>query len=214
MSKVSVIIPVFNQEKYIGRCLRSIIKQSLSSNLFEVIVIDDSSKDKSMAIIKKFSKNIKIFTNDSNKGLPYTLNKAIKIADGSFIVRLDADDYVNEFFLQYLRDFLVANNNIDAIATDYLKVDDRENIISRNNCLKDPIACGIMFRIEQLIEIGLYDETFLSREEQDLRARFEKRYKIHRLELPLYRYRRHKNNMTNDNSRMKYFQNKLEKKHN
>ena len=175
MSKVSVIITVYNQEKYIGRCLRSIIDQSLKQNLYEIIVIDDNSSDNSMSIISKFDQRITLIKNNSNMGLPHSLNKAIKKACGSFIVRVDADDYVNHNFLQYLRDLLVNNNHIDAVATDYFKVDDNENILSRNNCITEPIACGIMFRIEQIIEIGLYDESFLSREEEDLRIRFEKK---------------------------------------
>ncbi len=213
MSKVSVVITVYNQEKYIGRCLRSIIDQSLKKEFYEIIVIDDHSKDNSISVISKFDKYINLVENSSNMGLPHSLNKGIKKASGSFIVRLDADDYVNHRFLQYLRDLLVANNHMDAVATDYYKVDDNENILSRNNCLTDPIACGIMFRIEQLIEIGLYDESFLSREEEDLRIRFEKKYKIHRLELPLYRYRKHEDNMTNNDGQMKYFLGKLKSKH-
>jgi hypothetical protein len=70
-----------------------------------------------------------------------------------------------------------------------------------------------MFRIEQLIEIGLYDEDFLCREDEDLRLRFLKKYQIDRVKLPLYRYRQHENNMTNNAEQMHYYQCMLNQKH-
>jgi len=64
-----------------------------------------------------------------------------------------------------------------------------------------------------LIDIGLYDESFLLHEETDLRLRFTKKYKIHRLELPLYRYRRHANNSTNDVEAMEHHRQRIIEKH-
>ena len=81
------------------------------------------------------------------------------------------------------------------------------------NCLKDPIGCGIIFKSSHLLEIGLYDEEFQLNEEKELRHRFEKKYTISRLELPLYRYRKHGNNMTNNESALKYHNKKFELKH-
>ena len=70
-----------------------------------------------------------------------------------------------------------------------------------------------MFRKDHLFEIGLYDEGFRCHEERELRIRFEKKYKIHRLELPLYRYRRHDKNITNDTKQMEQHRLKLMDKH-
>ena len=64
--------------------------------------------------------------------------------------------------------------------------------------MKDPIGCGIMFRKKQLIDIGLYDIEFKIHEERDLRKRFEKKYQINKIDIPLYRYRRHQANITNN----------------
>ena len=213
MQKISVIIPTYNQEKYISRCIRSVLSQNINKDLYEVIVINDGSNDKSIEIIDKFKSDIKILNNEFNRGLPYSLNYGIRESSGSFIVRVDSDDYVNNKFLMYLSDFLAENPNTDAVASDYLIVDDQEAVLSRENCLSNPIACAIMFRIEQLIEIGLYDEDFISREEEDLRIRFEKFFSISRLEMPLYRYRKHLNNMTNDKDRMDFYKKKLENKY-
>ena len=76
------------------------------------------------------------------------------------------------------------------------------------------IQISLMFRIENLIEIGLYDDEFLMHEDKELMLRFEKKYKVHRIELPLYRYRKHEGNMTNNISSMKKYERKLNEKHN
>ncbi len=70
-----------------------------------------------------------------------------------------------------------------------------------------------MFRVEQLIDIGLYDEEFLMHEEKELRLRFLKRHDIKRIELPLYRYRRHQGNMTNDLHESRRHEENLRQKH-
>ena len=210
---VSVIIPTHNQEKFIGRCIRSLLAQSLSKENFEIIVIDDGSTDRTSYALEIFNGDIKIIKNKKNKGLPYALNLGIKSSRSPFIVRVDSDDFVNAEFLKQLLLYIESNNYMDAIACDYLLVDDGGNVIERKNCLKNPIACGIIFRIEHLIDIGLYDETFLLHEERDLRFRFTKKYKINRLELPLYRYRKHDTNSTSDKKNLKYFAKKFKAKH-
>ena len=105
------------------------------------------------------------------------------------------------------------NHDMDAIACDYFVVNDSQDILSQNNCLEEPLGCGIMFRIDQLIEIGLYDESFLIKEEEDLRIRFLKKYSISRLQLPLYRYRKHDNNITGNFKNVKKYEKKLKIKH-
>jgi len=211
--QISVIIPVFNQEKYIGRCLRSLLKQTISSNDFEIIVINDGSSDNTEKALSLFMNDIIYIKNKKQKGLPASLNIGIKNAKGQFIIRVDSDDYVHWEYLNILSMYLQLNHDIDAVSCDYYLVDSFQNIISHNNCLDQPIGCGIMFRIEQLIEIGLYDEEFLTREEEDLRVRFLKHYQIVRLQLPLYRYRRHATNITNNKESMVKFSKRLNDKH-
>jgi len=212
MYKISVIIPCYNHEKFIGRCLRSVLDQTLSSRDYEVIVIDDGSKDNSFKVIKTFGEHIKLIKNSKNKGLPYSLNVGIKSAKGKYIVRVDSDDYVNKNYLFFLLEFIEQNKkDIDAVCCDYQVVDDQENIISRENSLKKPIACGIIFKTAHLINLGLYNEKFLIKEEVEFRKRFEEKYKILRLQLPLYRYRRHKTNITNNKKKIKKYSNLLKK---
>ena len=210
---ISVIVPVYNQEKYIGRCLRSLMNQNTKEK-YEIIVINDGSTDKTKYGLKLFQDEIVLINNKKNYGLPYSLNVGIKKSKAPYVVRVDSDDYVNENYLNTLFMFLEQNINIDAVACDYFLVNDKEKILERKNCEKDPIACGIMFRNTQLVEIGMYDENFLINEERDLRIRFLKKYKIKRIELPLYRYRMHENNMTKNKKKRDIHDDKLKKKHN
>jgi glycosyltransferase involved in cell wall biosynthesis len=212
--KISVIIPVFNGDVFIGRCLRSIIDQTVPRCEYEIIVVNDGSTDLTKYALGLFRDEIKIITNIKNIGLPASLNKGIKKSQGEYIIRVDSDDYVNSNLLNFLLYYLESNRECDAVACDYLTVDDDENVIKRANSINEHIACGIMFRKEQLFEIGLYDERFRLHEDIDLRIRFEKKYHITNLPLPLYRYRKHSKNITNNKDGMTYYLNKLSIKHN
>ena len=180
---VTVVIPVFNQQKYIARCIRSILNQTLDKSHYDIIVVNDASTDKTKEILELYNDDITLINNNKNLGLPSSLNIAIKKIKTSYFVRVDSDDYVNENFLKFLYIFLEENKNFDAVACDYLLVDENENVIKRKNSLRSPIACGILFRLKNIIEIGLYDENFLINEDVDLRKRFLKKFNIKRLEL-------------------------------
>lgn len=210
---ISVIVPVYNEEKHIGRCLRSVIKQTIPDDDYEIIVINDGSTDRTSFVLGHFEDEIILINNDENMGLPASLNKGINRARGQFIVRVDADDYVHWEYLNILMLHLRLNNDIDAIACDYFEVDEDQNILSQKNCMEKPIGCGIMFKTDQLLDVGLYDESFLLREEEDLRARFIKNHVIGRVKLPLYRYLLHGGNSTNDQSKMDLYAEKLKSKH-
>jgi glycosyltransferase involved in cell wall biosynthesis len=210
---VSVIVAAHNEERYLGRCLRSLLAQRFERSRYDVIVIDDASTDRTSAVLATFGDSITVLRNETNLGLPASLNRAITSTHSKFIVRVDADDYVNSAFLDVMYMFLADNPQFDAAACDYLLVDDREEIISRRDAIKEPIACGIMFRTEQLIDIGLYDESFLRHEDRDLRLRFLDRYTIHHVPLPMYRYRRHEDNITNDTDEMAHHERRLHDKH-
>ena len=210
---VSVIITAYNVEKYIGRCIRSILNQSLPRSEYEVIVVNDASTDRSRFALELFENDIHLINNEKQLGLPGSLNKGILKARGKYIVRIDGDDYVNMEFLKILLLHLDLNQDTDAFACDYLMVDNNEHILERRNALQHPIACGIMFRLDQLVDIGLYDEKFILREDEDLRLRFMKKHTIGRLQLPLYRYRRHETNITNNKRQMQRFKVLLDRKH-
>jgi len=146
-SFVSVIVPVFNQEKYIGRCLRSLLHQTMDRTEFEVLVIDDASTDRTPYALSQFQdngdSNISVLSLSTNQGLPSALNTGINKARGELIVRVDSDDFVNKNFLSILHYYLQTNETASAVACDYYLVDDSESIITRVSSLESPIACGI-----------------------------------------------------------------------
>ena len=78
--------------------------------------------------------------------MPALVNKAIKKSKGKYIIRTDADDYVNENYVNFLYQFLFFNKNYDAVCCDYFEVNNDEKIIRKCNSLKEPIACGIMWK--------------------------------------------------------------------
>ena len=95
MSKFSIIVPVYNVEKYIKKCLDSIMNQTYKD--YEVIVINDGTKDHSMDIVKKYP--VKII-NQKNKGLSGARNAGAKEAKGEYLIFVDSDDYLNENLLE------------------------------------------------------------------------------------------------------------------
>jgi len=211
---ISVLVPVYNQEKYIGRCIRSLLDQKLDSKKYEIIIINDGSDDRSNYALNLFKgNNIKLINNEKNKGLPYSLNKGIKESSGNYIVRVDSDDYVNSNYLSVLKLYLDLNKSCDAVSCDYFLVDEDEKILKHVDFLKEPIGCAIMFKREHLYSIGLYDSNLKINEEKDLLIRFNKKYNLENIKIPLYRYRKHKNNMTNNIEDVMFFDNKLKQKH-
>ena len=101
MTKISVIIPVYNAEKYIGKCLDSILSQTFKD--FEVICINDLSQDGSLEILKEFSRKdgrIRIINNEKNLGAGLTRNIGIDKANGEYIYFIDSDDYIDEDYLE------------------------------------------------------------------------------------------------------------------
>ena len=210
---VSVIITSYNYGRYVERALRSCLNQSMDKNRMEIIVVNDASTDNTKAILDNYVNDARIFNLEENKGLAGSRNEGVRKAKGQYVVFLDADDYLHSDTLKVQSLFLDENHTLDAVAIDYYTVDEKENHNEWINVDDKPIACGIMFRKDLLIEIGLYDETFRAREEEDLRIRFLEKFKIHRIPLPLYRYRRHDSNLTNDTAAMESAQQLLNQKH-
>jgi len=210
---VSIIITTYNYAKFIERAIRSCLDQSMQKNSCEILVINDCSTDETALILENFKDECKVFNLPENVGLSAARNFGIKKAKGQFVVFLDADDYLQKDLIYVQKTFLTENNNIDAISTDYFLVDEKGNHIEHVNAEEKPIACGIMFRKDLLFDIGLYDESFRAREEEDLRFRFLKKHNIYNLILPLYRYRKHGNNLTDNKVEMDKHAAKLKDKH-
>lgn len=97
MIKVSVVIPVYNTEKYVQKAIMSVLKQSLKE--IEVIVVNDGSTDNSEAIIKKIHDDRIKYLKKENGGLSDARNYALKYVNGKYVYFLDSDDYIEEDFL-------------------------------------------------------------------------------------------------------------------
>jgi glycosyltransferase involved in cell wall biosynthesis len=95
MPTVSLVVAVRNQEKYIGRCIRSILNQTYPSGDYEVIVVNDASTDRTRFALEQFDGELRVINNTEQKGLPGSLNVGIRAARGRFVVRIDGDDYVH-----------------------------------------------------------------------------------------------------------------------
>jgi len=198
---VSVIITNYNREKYIGRAIRSCLKQSMPKDRYEIIIVDDASNDNSRQIIRETKKVIPIYLKH-NKGVAFASNEGIKRALGAFVIRVDSDDYISEHTLLFMTEILIANPDIGFVYPDHALVDESENFIGRISLdtldkLKKHGA-GIMFRKTNLEAIGLYDPVFKHAEDHDLITRYLKNFNGYHLRLPLYRYRQHSDNMSKD----------------
>ena len=210
---VSIIITSYNYARYLERAIRSALNQSMPEGAFEVIVVDDCSTDETHLILENYTDEIRVIRLAQNSGLSSARNAGIKKAKGQFVVFLDADDYIQTDLTKVLSVFLVENNRLDAVAVDYYLVNEYGDHIEWVNSSEKPVACGIMFRKDLLFDIGLYDESFRAREEEDLRKRFLAKHNIFHIPLPLYRYRMHDNNLTKNTEEMDKHAQMLNKKH-
>lgn len=124
-NKVSIIIPVYNGERYLKDCLDSLIHQALKE--IEIIAIDDASTDHSFSILKEYSRKsskIKIYQNLKNLGTGATRNRGLALADGEYIGFVDCDDYVSKTMYQVMYELAKENKSPDIIETKIMFVKD------------------------------------------------------------------------------------------
>ena len=108
---ISVILPVYNAEKYIEEAINSILEQTYQN--FELIIINDGSSDNSVNVINQYEKNNKVkIVNQENQGLIFTLNKGIDLAKGQYIARMDADDIAHPERFEKQLSLFEANPNL------------------------------------------------------------------------------------------------------
>lgn len=129
-NKVSIIIPVHNAEKFIGKTIESVLNQTYKN--WEMLIFNDKSKDNSLKIIKKYSEKderIKVVDSKENVGVVAARNKLIEIATGEFIAFLDADDYWKQNKLEKQIKFMRKNNALIS-CTEYTRVTEDEKEIN------------------------------------------------------------------------------------
>ena len=211
LPKISVIMPVYNAEVYVSQAIESILNQSYKN--FEFIIINDASNDKSLDIINSYKfkdKRIKIITLDNNQGIAIALNNGIAIAQGEYIVRMDADDISLPYRLDKQLNFMESNRTC-GVSGSWLETIDRkgnsldvwkgslthENIKSEllfNSALYHPT---IIFRREIFSSIKqIYNPDFVPAEDYELWSRLSSITKLANIPEILIRYRVHDKNIS------------------
>lgn len=176
MVKVSVIIPIFKTEKFIERCVRSLMEQTLDS--IEYIFVNDCTPDKSVDIIERVVEDyphrknfIKIMSHEKNLGLASTRNTGLTVATGDYIIHCDSDDWVdkNAYELMYLK---AIKTDADIVVSDYYKDYPNFSQVQKQNypansisCIKEMLRgnlhCGTWNKLIKKIYISIIISNFL-----------------------------------------------------
>ncbi len=150
---ISVIMPVYNVEKFISKAIQSILNQSYSN--FEFIIVDDCSTDATYGICQKYADEdprIKLFRNEKNSQIEFSLNKALEKSSGKYIARMDGDDISDKFRLERMKKYLEEHQDIKLVGTSAVTIDENGfeigktvflndfNLIRKTCLLKTPVA--------------------------------------------------------------------------
>jgi len=210
MPKISVYIAAYNYATYIAESIDSVIKQTYSD--WELIIINDGSTDNTKEVIEQYDHpNIRV-VHQENKGLNVTNNIALRLARGEYIMRLDADDFLDENALLILSSTLDKKKDIDLVYPDYYLVDIAGKVLDlvRRKKIDDEVqlldlpahgACTI-FRTSVLRQLGGYIEDYSCQDGYELWLRFIQRFKPYNLNIPLFYYRQHSESLTTNESRI------------
>lgn len=200
--KISVILPVYNAEKYIEEAVTSILKQTLTD--FEFIIINDGSTDNSLAVLNELAKTDQriVLVSRENKGLIATLNEAIALAKADFIARMDADDIALPHRLEKQYTHLINNPGIAVLGTGYRFISESGEVGRKRHTLcsfddvkaslffGNPIAHpSVMVNYRLLGDEYHYQEHYKTIEDFELWCRIAQQHKIENLKEVLLHYR-------------------------
>lgn len=206
MPKISVIMPVYNGEKYLSEAIKSILNQTESG--FEFIIIDDGSTDNTKEIIDSISDSRIKYIKANHGGIVNALNLGIEVSSGVYIARMDADDISLQNRLKTQTEYLDQHADVAICGTWADIIDEKGKITGemifppevihvRDLFLHNPfIHSSIMIRREVLISAGLYKKNFRHVEDYELWSRVLPRYKGVNIPVKLLQYRKHSNQVT------------------
>lgn len=198
---VTVLMPVYNAERYVGEAIDSILNQSYL--FFELVIINDGSTDSSEKVIRSYSDNrIVIVNNEENKGLIETLNKGLSLAKGTYIARMDADDISTPDRLEKQVSFLETNPAIGLVGSSYTLFDESHEVIAYPEQQEDiRLACvfhnpfchpAVLFRKEIVDTHKLvFKKEYLHAEDYKFWTEFVLLTECHNLKESLLFYRSH-----------------------
>ena len=206
MPQISILMPVYNAEKFIKKTIVSVLSQSFVD--FEFIIVDDGSIDNSFEIISSFKdERIKYFRNERNSGIVFSLNKALEIAKGEYIARIDADDICTEDRLKLQFDFLEENKNVGVCSghIQYIDSNDVEGLsvempVSFEECkikflFGNPVIHpASMFRKDLALKVGGYTAGMEPAEDYDFWLKLLEVSEIQNIDKLILQYRTHSTN--------------------
>ena len=215
---ISVIMSVFNEEKYLQESIESILNQTYKD--FEFIIVNDGSFHGTGEILRSYKDpRIRLINNEKNIGLTKSLNKAIKIAQGEYIVRQDADDISLPQRLEKQVEFLEKNPEIKVLGTFGYKIDKYGDILTKQTLpisskqikktliKRNPfVHTSVMIEKEIINRIGKYNEKFRTSQDYELWFRILRIAKVANLPLFLVKKRYHKDmvSLKKDKNQLKY----------
>jgi glycosyltransferase involved in cell wall biosynthesis len=202
LPRVSVLLPAYNAEIWIGEAIASILGQTLSD--LELIVIDDGSTDRTADVIHGFDDaRIRSFR-VPNEGIAAALNRGLTLARAPLAARQDADDLSELDRLKAQVDFLDAQPRTAVVGTDYTIIDGQGRRLHRTSLFtsSDDLRFGqvfanqfchgsVMFRTDVIRDVGGYDTAMVPAEDYDLFSRVTRDWSVANLRVPLYRWRDH-----------------------
>ena len=209
--KVTVYIPTYNYGRYLKKSIESVLFQTM--NEWELIIIDDGSTDNTQKILTEYSKNPRIkIIKQKNKGLLVSSNIALRLSNGEYIIRLDADDLLDENALLVMSNKLDSMQEIALVYPDYYTMDKNGEIIDIVRQRKIDVemklldiaahgACA-MIRKKCLIEIGGYDEFYSCQDGYYTWLKFIKKYKVLNVNVPLFYYRQHPESLSKNKKKI------------
>lgn len=198
--KISVIMSVYNGERYLREAIESILSQTFTD--FEFIIVNDGSTDNSLEIIQSYHDDrIRVINNEINCGLTKSLNKAIREARGEYIARQDADDISlpNRFEEQIKH--LEEHPQVALLGTSIYRIDSGGKILRKTVAMVNPGKSlfrqnqfnhgSTMFKREAVNRLGGYNELFRYSQDYELWLRLAKYYEVSNLTQVLYKLRFH-----------------------
>ena len=215
---ISILMSTYNREKLLPRAIDSVLNQTYKN--FELIICDDCSSDNSYKLLENYKNkhsNIKIIKNDNNMGLTKSLNKLLEHVSGSFIARLDSDDYYHPEKLEKQIKFLKINKDIDFVGTMGQTIDYDGKFIT-NNYIDNVIPSGNKNTIKKIMsvagknciiagsplyhkyifdKIGKYDEIMYTAQDYNIHLRMLQFFNYDLLKEKLYFYTQCINNENN-----------------
>ena len=120
--KISIIIPIYNNEKYIEKCIDSVINQTYQN--WELILVDDGSTDNSLSLCERYKKDIRVkIIHQENSGVSVARNNGIKETTGKYITFIDSDDFVDRNYCSMLISFMRDDVSMVVLGLKKLKID-------------------------------------------------------------------------------------------